>query len=310
MILTLLLTALSSSPAAQRPEAVKAPPAGTEISAALEAATRKNQRVLLVWGEGQSEAFQQLDALLGEDRGLARKLLFEYQVVRLKAEETDSYTVLAQKYGAKLEAGSPHLTILAADGLVLANENARALTEADRFDPRKLQAFLEKHQAPYKDAKVLLDAAITKAEAQLKRVFLVFDTPECAACRDLEARIRLPEVQPLLEKEFIFCVVDLERTVGGKDLLAQMRGSKEEDTPWYAVLMPDRMPVVDSDDLTGKNLGCPKSAEELEVWAGFLKRAKQYLTDEEIGQITAAFRKAAEAAPARAGNSTRNIPER
>lgn len=293
MISTLTLLALLAAPAAQTPESVKAPPAGAEITAALEAAERKNQRVLLVWGEAASERSQQLDALLAEDRDLARKLLYEYRVLRLKAEETDSYTVLAKKYGAVLEKNVPHLTILAADGLVLANEPANRLMEEGKVAPAKLLALLEKHQAPYKDAKALLDAALTKSEAQMKRVFLVFETPGCVGCQELEARLRLPEVMPLLDREFVYCVVDLERTIGGQELQEFVSGGKQSATPWYVILQPDKIPVVDCDDLTGKHLGCPKTAEELEAWSGFLKRAKQYLTDEEIGQVVEAFRKAA-----------------
>lgn len=296
MISALAILILSPAWVAQESTIVPAPPPGAEITAALETAQRKNQRVLLVWGEGEHERSQKLDALLADDRDLARKLLYEYRVVRLKPESTDAYTVLAKKYGAVLEAGVPHLTVLGADGLVLANVSAQTMLERDQFDPKRLHAFLEKHQAPYKDAKAMLTAALSKAEAQQKRVFLLFETPECQVCHQLDSRMTLQEVQPLMEKEFIFCVVDLARSIGGKELLAKHSGGPEQATPWYAVIHPDGSTVVDCDDLSGQHLGCPKTEAELELWTLFLKRARQHLSDEEVTQVVTAFRKAAGAA--------------
>jgi len=293
MISTLIILALAPAAVAQEPESVTAQPAGAEITAALEAATRKNQRVLLVWGEAESPKSQQLDALLAEDKDLARKVLYEYRVVRLKPETTDSYTVLAKKYSVAPEAGVPHLTVLAADGMVVANVPASTMADKDQIDPKRVHAFLEKNQAPAKDAKAQLQAALTKAEAQNKRVFLTFETPSCEVCKQLESRLISTEVHPLLEKEFVFCSVDLERSIGAKELLAKQSGGTEEATPWYAVIHPDGSTVVDCDDLSGKHLGCPKTEEELELWALFLKRARQNLTEEEIAQVVTAFRKAA-----------------
>lgn len=298
MISTLCVLALSATPVAlQRPETVKASSSGAEITAALEAAARKNQRVLLVWGDAKGAGSQQLDALFQSDKEVARTLQYEYRVVRVKPEPAEEYEALAKKYGAVLEPDAAHLTVLSAEGMALANQSASTLMERDKPDAKKVKAFLDQHKAPQQQAKEQLDAALGKAGAQQKRVFLAFEKPPCEACHALDARLGKSEIQPLLDKEFVVCWIDVERSAGGKEMLAKLRGGTDDGTPWYVVLQPDGSPVVDSDDVTGKNLGFPKTPEEIDAWTTFLKRAKQHLTDEEVGQVVAVFKKAGATTP-------------
>jgi thioredoxin-related protein len=294
MISILLLSVLATAPTLQEREVAQTSALEAEIAAALEVAGRKHQRVLVHWGDPASERCQELDSLLRENRDLARKLLYEYRVVRVPTVEDEAVKTLAMKYGAVLIADTPHLTVLDAEGKPLANVDSGTLLEADKFDVAKVQAFLEKHQAPVKDAKELLDAAQTKAGAQQKRVFLTFEAPECVACRKLDARLTTADIRPLMEKDFVFVAVDLERSRGAKELMEKLHGPKPGGTPWFAVLDATGTPIVDSDDVTGSNLGCPQTEAELEAWAATLKRARQHMSDEEVEQVVAAFRKAAE----------------
>lgn len=294
MISILLLSMLASAPAMQEREVAQTSALEAEIAAALEVAGRKHQRVLVHWGDPSSERCKELDALLREHRDLARKLLYEYRVVRVPSVEDEAVKTLAMKYGAVLIADTPHLTVLDAEGRPLANVDSGPLLEADQFDVAKVHAFLEKHQAPAKDAKELLDAAQTKAGAQQKRVFLTFETPECVACRQLDARLTTNAIRPLMEKDFVFVAVDLERSRGAQELMEKLRGPQPGGTPWFAVLDATGTPIVDSDDVTGSNLGCPQTEAELEAWAATLKRARQHMTDEEVEQVVTAFRQAAE----------------
>lgn len=290
----LLLSVLATAPALQERDVAQSSALEAEIAAALEVAGRKHQRVLVYWGDPASEQCQQLDALLAENRELARKLRHEYRVVRVKDVENEAVKSLAMNYGAVLVLGTPHLTILAADAKVLANADAAPLLADGKFDAAKIGEFLAKHQAPVQQAKVLLDAAQVKAGAEQKRVFVTFEAPECVACHKLDARLMSAEAKDLLAKDFVFVTLDLERTAEAKETMERLKGPREAATPWFVVLDPAGLPIVDSDDVTGSNLGCPQTPEQLEAWSATLKRARQHLTDEEVEQIVGHFRKAAE----------------
>lgn len=104
--------------------------------------------------------------------------------------------------------------------------------------------------------------------------------------------MELPEVKPVLERDFVICWVDTDRTIGGAELLKKVRGSERGGIPWFAFLEPDGRKVATSDTVLGANLGCPHTEEEVEAWGETLRRARLKITDEEIARVVAAFHEA------------------
>lgn len=102
----------------------------------------------------------------------------------------------------------------------------------------------------------------------------------------------LPEAKPVLEKDFVACWVDTDRSVGGQALLDRLRGGGQGGIPWFVILEPDGKAVVDADDVLGGNLGCPHTEEEVEAWGATLRRARLRITDDEIARVIAAFHEA------------------
>lgn len=102
----------------------------------------------------------------------------------------------------------------------------------------------------------------------------------------------LPEAKPVLEKDFVACWVDTDRSVGGQALLDRLRGGGQGGIPWFVILEPDGKPVVDADDVLGGNLGCPHTEKEVEAWGETLRRARLRITDGEIARVVAAFHEA------------------
>ncbi len=134
-----------------------------DIDGALAKSKTENRRVLIVWGSNDSDESKSLSALLGKDAALKKKLLYEYDVVRAAPSE------LAKKYEADTSK-LPALTILAADGKVLANLAAPA-------DTKEIVTLLTKHQAEPLKAKDVCDAALKQAKESKKRVLLHFGAP-------------------------------------------------------------------------------------------------------------------------------------
>ena len=116
------------------------------------------------------------------DRDLARKLSYEYDVVLVDIGKWDKHMDLAEGYGAELRAsGVPFLTVLDAEGKVLANQRTDPFeTKVDKklgHDPKKLVEFLTAHQAPYPKAQDLLDRGLEEARASGRRLFVHFGAP-------------------------------------------------------------------------------------------------------------------------------------
>ncbi len=128
---------------------IQEPAEKPDVSAVLARAAEDNRRVLLVWGA--------VDALA--DKEVARKVLYEYEVVRADAE-------LGKKYEVSK---SPWLVVLAADGKVL--------EQAEPGDAKRTLALLTKHPCDPWKAEDRLRGASEKAKAEKKRVLLVFGAP-------------------------------------------------------------------------------------------------------------------------------------
>ncbi len=142
-----------------------------DVPKALARAGKENVRVLLVFGANDSEASRSVSELLRKDAALRKKVLYEYEVVRVDVGRRDRNMDLAGRYGAAPAMDDlPHFTVLSAEGKALAQEAAVA-------DPKRLLAFLERHQAPPRKAGDLFQAALKEAREGKKRVLLTFGAP-------------------------------------------------------------------------------------------------------------------------------------
>ncbi len=179
----------ASAPArAPRPVFKDAQDAKTAMDAAFKAASEDDLRVLVVWGNNDDPACAKIHpALYGagapEDvtQSLRTKLTNEYKLVAVDVGHLDKNQDLARQYKASLDAAHlPHLTLLDKNGKVLAHAPASELaggSDPATFDSKKILALLEKNQVPPTDAQPLFDAALRKAKAENKEVFLWFSAP-------------------------------------------------------------------------------------------------------------------------------------
>ncbi len=162
--------------------------ARAQIAAALESVGQDDIRVLINWGANDDEnctKFQQ--GMYGgvpspSSQQIRQKFADEFRVVSVDVGHFDKNQDLARSYGGP-SAGAPlpHLTILDKTGKVLAQQSSREFAGeagAAAYAPEKFLAFLAKYQAPPPpEAKPALTAAIAKAKAENKEVFLWFSAP-------------------------------------------------------------------------------------------------------------------------------------
>lgn len=271
-----------------------------DIARALERAKRNNTRVLVQWGANWCGWCKLLHKLATDDPAVRKELLYEYEVVHVDVGRFDKHLDLAEKYGADLKkSGLPFLTILAADGSVVANQETGSLENAAKgdnpgHDPAKVMAFLSKHQATAPKAADVVAAAMEQAKKEDKRVFLHFGAPWCGWCHRLEDWMATPQVAAILVKEFVDVKVDTDRMAGGQALLDQHAKGKSGGIPWFEFLAPDGT-VLATSTAEGGNIGFPAKPEEIAWFVGMLKASPRHLTADDI----AALEKSLQPAPAR-----------
>ncbi len=282
--------------------------AGQQVAAALESAARDERRVLIQWGADWCGWCHLLSGTFEKDAEVRRKLQYEYEHIHVDVGRFDKHLDIAEKYGAQFKKeGVPYLTILDARGNVIANAETAQFEAKEEgvqaHDPLLLLEFLTEHQAPYRKAQGVLDAALADAKAKERRVLLTFGAPWCGWCHRLEDWMATQPVAALLAEDFVTVKVDVDRTVGGKELLAQYRKSEGGGIPWFVFLEPNGEIVVTSDGPAG-NLGCPWTDEEIAAFGDILGKACRRLDATGIAKLQdllLAARKAAEAK--RAANS-------
>jgi hypothetical protein len=86
------------------------------------------------------------------------------------------------------------------------------------------------------------------------------------------------EVAPVLAKYLMLRKLDVDRTIGGKDVLAGYGGG-DSGIPWFVVLDAEGRVLADSGK-GDQNLGCPYTKEEV-VAFGVILRKVATMTEED-----------------------------
>lgn len=290
---------------APAPAAAKARPevydpaadASGQIEQALARASANNTRVLVQWGANWCGWCHQLHDLFKKNRDVSKKITYEYEVVLVDIGRFDKHMDLAEKYGAELRKhGVPFLTVLDASGKVLANQATSPFEKPAPdaggdpyvgYVPGKVLEFLTAQQAPAQRADAVLAAAVARAKAQDKNVFLHFGAPWCTWCHRLEAWMATPKVREILNTEFIDLKIDTDRMTGGQAML-DTHCSESGGIPWTAVLGPDGAVLADS----GKgreNFGFPFEDAEIDRFIAMLTKARRHLTDAQLAELRASL---------------------
>lgn len=263
------------------------------IDSAIVRAQRDHSRVLVMFGGNWCIWCHKLHDLFRSDPGIARTLLYEYQLVMVDIGQWNKNMEIAKKFGADLEkAGVPFLTVLDGDGKVVANQDSGALEAGDHHDPKKVAAFLDRNKVPQVDAQTEVKAALTKAAAEDKRVFLHFGAPWCGWCHRLEDFMARPEIEKLLTRDFVEVKVDLDRMVNAKEVAEQYHKPDSSGIPWIAILDSHGKVLTNSDAAKG-NIGYPAKPEEIAHFVKMLETGKKNLTDSDIKAIETALQEAA-----------------
>ncbi|WP_294221084.1 thioredoxin family protein [uncultured Chryseobacterium sp.] len=146
-------------------------------------------------------------------------------------------------------------------------------------------------------ADVILKKALTEAKAKNKNVLLMFHASWCKWCHTMENNMKLPETKPVFEKKFVTAYVDVQEmgdkkkleNPGGEELMNKYKG-KDAGLPFWLILNAKGEVLADSFNDKKENLGCPSTAEEVDVFLAKLKKSSR-MNDNELQAVRKAFLK-------------------
>ncbi|MEX2217952.1 MAG: thioredoxin family protein [Phycisphaerales bacterium] len=269
------------------------------VAAALDKARAENRRVLIQWGANWCGWCHLLHEACAKDVGLRAKLRDEYDVVLIDVGRFNTNMELAEKFGAKLkESGIPYLTVLSAEGKVLANQETGSLEVKGqpKHDPKAVLEFLTKHQAPPLSAESVLAEAMSRAKVDDQLVLVRWGAPWCGWCHKMDAWLAREDVKLLIGKDYLNVKIDQDRMTGGKELLAK-HGGAGKGIPWFVVLDPATGKTLATSDGPKGNVGFPAAPEEIEHFTDILTKTAKRLSPADIKTLARSLEPVKDARP-------------
>lgn len=248
-----------------------------QIAETVSRARKENRRVLIQWGGNWCSWCILLHDLMASDPKIKRELMYEYDVVAIDIGKFNKNMDLAAAYGADLKtSGVPYLTVLDAEGKVVANQETGSLEAKDSpkpaHEPESVLKFLTDHQAAPLSAETVLQDALTRAGAQNKRVLLHFGAPWCGWCHRLEDWLAREDVAKVLGRSLLEVKIDQDRMTGASEVFERYHPAKGGGIPWMVVLDAKGNAVVTSDGPEG-NIGFPATDGEIAYFGTMLSSA-------------------------------------
>ncbi|SDQ71969.1 Thioredoxin-like [Chryseobacterium soldanellicola] len=158
-----------------------------------------------------------------------------------------------------------------------------------------LGLFLFQFNFAQEKADLILNKALTEAKSTNKNVLLVFHASWCKWCHVMEKNMTLPETKPSFDKNFVTAYIDVQEmgekkkleNPGGGELMNKYKG-KDAGLPFWLVINPKGDVLTDSFNEKNENLGCPSTAEEVDIFVAKLKKSSK-MNENELQAIQKAF---------------------
>jgi thiol-disulfide isomerase/thioredoxin len=240
-----------------------------------------------------------LHELFASNAEIGKTLSYEYVLVMIELESPNAEPMLKTCKAALSQeelqkgVGYPFLAVLDANGKVVTAQRTDPLEEGDHHDPKRVQEFLTRWKAPPKDAKAVVEEALSRAASDDKRVFLTFGAPWCGWCHKLSDWLAQPEITAILDRDFIVTKIDTDRMTGGKDVMSHYRPNPSGGIPWYAILDAKGKSLATADGPDG-NIGYPATPREIDQFLAIIKGQGRRIEGLELDQLRKSLEEAAE----------------
>ena len=148
-------------------------------------------------------------------------------------------------------------------------------------------------------AATVVDAAVKRAAAESKTVWVDFGASWCGWCRKLEAFLAAPEVEDIIKKHYLIVPLTVMES-GAKAALenpggeAMMRdlGGEGAGLPFYAFLDGSGKRIANSMAMPrGANIGFPANQEEIEAFVALIGKTAPGLSAADRERVVAYLNK-------------------
>ena len=152
---------------------------------------------------------------------------------------------------------------------------------------------------PPEPASTVIDAAVKRARAESKTVWVDFGASWCGWCRKLEAFLDAPQVKDIIQKHYLIVpltVMESEakkalENPGGEDLMKALGGASA-GLPFYAFLDGSGKRIANSMAMpNGGNIGFPANQTELTAFVSLLEKTAPALASAERERLVAYLHK-------------------
>jgi thioredoxin-related protein len=291
-------TSKSKSPAKQASIYDKTADATVQVEKAAERARRENKRILVMFGGDWCGWCHKLHGLFASDPEIRKTLSYEYELVMVDTQAPNAEPLLKRCKDALSQeesqrgVGYPFLAVLDASGKVITAQRTDPLEEGDHHDPKRVQAFLTRWTVQPKEAKTVVEEALSRAASEDKRVFLTFGAPWCGWCHRLSDWLAQPEVAAILDRDFIITKIDIDRMTGGKEVMNRYRTNPSGGIPWFTILDAKDKSLGTADGPAG-NIGYPFQPKEIDHFLTVVKGTGRRIEDGQVDRLRKSLEEAA-----------------
>jgi len=273
--------------------------AKVQVEQARALASRDNKRVLLMFGGDWCGWCHKLHDLFASNAEIRRTLSYEYAVVMIELESPNAGALLERckaalsKEDLQKGVGYPFLAVLDSDGKIVTAQRTDPLEEGDHHDPKRVQEFLTRWVVPPRDAKLVVEEAVSRAAADDKRVFLRFGAPWCGWCHKLDDWLAGQEVATALGRDFVLAKIDVDRMTDGQAVMKRYRTQDSQGIPWYTILDAKGKKLATADGPSG-NTGYPFEPKEIDYFMGLVQAQSRRIEAGQIEQLRKSLNDAAQ----------------
>jgi thioredoxin-related protein len=286
-----------------------------DVEKASARAKKENKHVLLMFGFESCGWCHKLHELFASNPQINKTLANEYVLVMIDIRSPAAEPLLERcKAGLndderKRPFGYPFLAVLDAEGKLKKAQPTDVLEEGDHHDPQKVLEFLSHFKPAPQDGKAVLEEALSRSSSADKRVFLIFGAPWCGWCHRLEDWLAEPEVAAIMDHDFVVTKIDIDRMMGGKDVMMQFRKSESGGIPWYVILDPQGKSLATADGPEG-NIGYPFKPKEIDHFLTTVKGTCRKIDAQQIEKLQQSLTLAAQRIAKRRGVEKKFDPNR
>jgi len=151
------------------------------------------------------------------------------------------------------------------------------------YDPKQVLGFLRGYQAMHPAAQTLLNKALSAGQKNQRPLLLIFNAPSSVPSPALDTWLDTRTVRSMLAQNVVTIQIDVDRSVGGNEMLHRYTGSWRRTVPWLVVVDSKNGAVLAAGGAReGAAAPFPEGEQDVDRMREILRTACKNLTADQI----------------------------